>query len=69
MVRPRMTFGYIGYLWTLMGCGGFALLFGVSAAILYGVSRRNHEARKEPQVSVTSVPLAPRAPRDPRPGA
>ncbi len=59
-----MTFGYLGYIWALMGCGTLALVFGVSAAVLYGWSRRGRERALVPNIRVESLPLPPRDPND-----
>jgi hypothetical protein len=59
-----MTFGYIGYIWALLGCGSIALLFCGSAVVLYGWARRTRDVSTQPTVRVESVPLSPRNPRD-----
>lgn len=64
MVRGPMTFGYIGYIWALLGCGSVALLFCGSAVVLYGWARRTRGLSSQPSVRVDSVPLPPRSPRD-----
>ncbi|MDW8245731.1 MAG: hypothetical protein RMJ84_04055 [Sandaracinaceae bacterium] len=35
-----MTFGYIGYIWALFGCGGLGLVVLMSTAFLYTMSGR-----------------------------
>lgn len=50
-----MTFGYIGYIWALLGCACFGMVFGGSAVLLYGIARRDRAARPEPKVSVERV--------------
>lgn len=59
-----MTFGYLGYIWALMGCGSLALVFGASAAVLYGFSRRGRDRAKQPTIRVESVSLPSRDPND-----
>ena len=50
-----MTFGYLGYIWALLGCGCFGLVFGGTAAVLYGVARRDRDARGGPTITVDPV--------------
>ncbi len=50
-----MTFGYIGYIWALLVCGGASLVLFGSAALLYAVGRRGRAA--EPAIRVESIPL------------
>lgn len=52
-----MTFGYLGYIWAILGCGSLVMVFGLSAAILYGWSRRTRDSRLQPTIRVDSVPL------------
>jgi hypothetical protein len=47
-----VTFGYLGYIWAMLGCGCFALVVGGAAAVLYGVARRDREARGGPTITV-----------------
>jgi hypothetical protein len=59
-----MTFGYLGYIWALMGCGGLAMVFALSAAVLYGWSRRTRSGAPQPNIRVDSLPLPARDPDD-----
>lgn len=47
-----MTFGYIGYIWAMSGCCLLSVVFGGSAAFLYGLGRRRAERDGEPTVTV-----------------
>ena len=50
-----MMFGYIGYIWAMMGCCTLATVFGGSAVLLYGVGRRRNAERGEAIVTIESV--------------
>lgn len=61
-----MTFGYLGYIWAMLGCALFGgILFG-SALFLYGLARRGRADGSEPSTVVESVALRepPRPPDD-----
>jgi len=47
-----MTFGYLGYIWAIFGCGGIFLVVSMSALVLYAFGRRGRRAGKEPRMSV-----------------
>jgi|GEM_PF-3364309 len=65
VARLAMTFGYLGYIWAILGCGTLAMVFGLSAALLYGWSRRTRDRTVQPTIRVDRVPLpARRAPDD-----
>jgi hypothetical protein len=57
-----MTFGYIGYIWALMGCGTLFAVFGASAIGLYAWSRRSQAGRAQPTVRVDALPVPGRTP-------
>lgn len=59
-----MTFGYLGYIWALLGCAIFGVVVGGSALFLYAIARRG-EGAGGPTHSVEEVPLPPRAPKPP----
>jgi hypothetical protein len=60
-----VTFGYIGYIWTLLGCGLMLFVFGGAAMILYGVARRDRERRPQPKIEVETLKAeAPKNPPD-----
>ncbi len=60
-----MTFGYLGYIWAILGCGVFsALMFG-SAMFLYGVARRGRKDGSLPTTTVEALEV--REPRTPPP--
>ncbi len=50
-----MTFGYLGYIWAILGCGSIFLVFSGSALFLYAVGRRGRKAGKEPNVTVETL--------------
>lgn len=50
-----MTFGYLGYIWAILGCGSLFLVFSVSALFLYAIGRRGRRAGKEPKVTVETL--------------
>lgn len=57
-----MTFGYIGYIWALMGCGTLFGVFGISAMGLYAWSKRSQATRPASTVSVEALPVPSRTP-------
>lgn len=62
-----MTFGYLGYIWAMLGCGVFSVLMLGSAMFLYGVSRRGRKSGAEPTTTVEALevrerPAPPRTP-------
>lgn len=59
-----MTFGYLGYIWAFLGCGTIVMVFGLSAAVLYGWSRRTRAGAVQPTIRVDSLPLPGRGPDD-----
>ncbi|MBN8615470.1 MAG: hypothetical protein J0L92_33050 [Deltaproteobacteria bacterium] len=60
-----MTFGYLGYIWAILGCGLFStLLFGTSL-FLYALARRGKKDGSEPSTTVEALDV--RAPRTPGP--
>ena len=53
---PRtMTFGYLGYIWAIFGCGGIFLVVTMSALVLYALGRRGRKAGQEPKVVVETL--------------
>lgn len=50
-----MGFGYIGYIWALLGCCTLTTVFGGSAAFLYAYGRRRDRVDGAPTVSVDRV--------------
>ena len=56
-----MTFGYIGYIWAILGCALFSLLLLASAAFLYALSRRGGPSRITHSVEELPVRAAPPA--------
>jgi hypothetical protein len=60
-----MTFGYLGYIWAILGCSVFAAVIGGSALFLYAVGRRARRTGDEPTTTVeTLVVRPPRRPDD-----
>jgi hypothetical protein len=61
-----MTFGYLGYIWAILGCGLFStILFGASL-FLYAVARRGKKDGSLPSTTVEALDVrAPRTPRSP----
>ncbi|MBX7194395.1 MAG: hypothetical protein K1X94_20235 [Sandaracinaceae bacterium] len=58
-----MTFGYLGYIWAILGCAVFGAIFFGSALFLYAVARRGRAAGSEPSHTVETLEVrAPRAP-------
>jgi hypothetical protein len=58
-----MTFGYLGYIWAILGCSIFGVVFLGSAGFLYAISRRGRAVGTEPVHTVEELPVRP-----PRPG-
>jgi hypothetical protein len=63
-----MTFGYIGYIWAILGCSLLALFVLGAGVTLHAIGRRA-ERRRGARAVVDSVDLAgptsdPRAPKD-----
>jgi hypothetical protein len=54
--------GWIGYVYTLIGCGGLFVLVGASTLLLYAVARRRGPG---PRVRVTSLTDRADAPEGP----
>lgn len=52
-----MSFGYIGYLWTLCGCAVLALVALGGTGVLYGWARRGR--RLEPKTHVEKIEVPP----------
>jgi hypothetical protein len=50
-----MGFGYIGYIWALLGCCTLTVVFGGSAAFLYAYGRRREREDGVPSVTVDRV--------------
>ena len=50
-----MSFGYIGYIWALFGCCTLFAVFSGSAALLYGIGRRQERRDGPPSVTVERV--------------
>lgn len=50
-----MTFGYLGYIWAIFGCGGIFLVVTMCALLLYTLGRRGRKAGKEPKVVVETL--------------
>lgn len=50
-----MGFGYIGYIWALVGCCTLGFVFSTSAAFLYAYGRRRDRALGAPTVTVDRV--------------
>jgi hypothetical protein len=65
-----MTFGYIGYIWAIVGCASLFLLVLGSAAALHAVGRRL-DRRGASRAHVQSLPVAERnrGGREPAAGA
>ena len=57
-----MTFGYIGYIWALMGCGTLFAVCVATAMGLYAWSKRSQAIRALPTVSVEALPVPARTP-------
>lgn len=64
-----MTFGYLGYIWAIIGCSIFGVVFLGSAAFLYAVSRRGRADGSEPVHSVEELPVRPPSSGPPRDAA
>lgn len=60
-----MTFGYLGYIWAMLGCAIFSIVVGGSAVFLYAVARRARGGADEPTHTVDSLPVRPRDPQGP----
>ncbi|GAB4213772.1 MAG: hypothetical protein OHK0013_37930 [Sandaracinaceae bacterium] len=54
-----MTFGYLGYIWAILGCSVFAVVIGGSAAFLYAVGRQARRSGEEPTTTVEVLPVRP----------
>ena len=54
-----MTFGYLGYIWAILGCSTFGLVFLGSAGLLYSVARRGRAAGREPVHTVEALSVRP----------
>lgn len=52
-----MTFGYLGYVWALLGCSIFTIVLGGSAAFLYVIARRERGGGVATRHVVETVPL------------
>jgi len=50
-----MAFGYIGYIWALIGCCSLGIAFGGSAALLYAYGKRRDREEGAPAVTVDRV--------------
>lgn len=50
-----MTFGYLGYIWAILGCGGIFLIVSMSALLLYALGRRGRKAGNEPKIVVDTL--------------
>lgn len=50
-----MTFGYLGYIWALMGCCCLSLVFGGSALALYAVARKDRDGGNEAKITVERI--------------
>jgi hypothetical protein len=50
-----MMFGYIGYIWAMLGCCTLFCVFGGSAVFLYGLGRRREQRLGQAVVTVESV--------------
>lgn len=59
-----MTFGYIGYIWALLGCACFGVIFGGSAVFLYGVARRGRDTEGEKKITVEQLGKDDKGPPD-----
>lgn len=53
-----MTFGYVGYVWALLGCSCLFAFVGGTAIVLHVVGRRMERGRAR----VEQVPLRPARP-------
>ncbi len=62
-----MTFGYIGYIWAMLGCAIFAIVVGSCALVLYAIGRRARGGTSGPSHSVQSLPVRVREPGTPPP--
>lgn len=54
-----MTFGYLGYIWAILGCSVFGLVVGGSALFLYAVGRKARQRGQEPTTTVEALPVRP----------
>ena len=54
-----MTFGYVGYVWAILGCGAFALFFGGLGVALYAIGKRAERRGPRPVVQSLSGRDAP----------
>jgi hypothetical protein len=61
-----MTFGYLGYIWAILGCGVFSVLMFGSAMFLYGVARRGRREGSEPATTVEALEVRERPAPPPR---
>lgn len=50
-----MAFGYVGYIWAMLGCCSLGVVFGGSAAFLYAYGRRRDREQGAPSVTVERV--------------
>lgn len=50
-----MTFGYLGYIWAMLGCSLFGAVVGGSALFLYGIARRAEKRGSAPRVVVEDL--------------
>lgn len=48
-----VTFGYVGYVWAILGCASIALFLGTIGATLYVLGRRAE--RRAPRTVVESL--------------
>jgi len=62
-----MTFGYVGYIWAMLGCAIFGIVVGGCAFVLYAIGRRGRGGASGPSHSVESLPLRVREPGPPPP--
>lgn len=54
-----VTFGYVGYVWAILGCSSVALLLGVIGATLYVIGKRRERGAPRPVVESLSPAREP----------
>lgn len=61
-IRRPMTFGYVGYVWALIGCSFVMLFLGGIALVLYAIGKRTERGGARRGV-VDEITLSPRESR------
>lgn len=50
-----MTFAYVGYVWSLLGCALVLIFFGSIGATLYAIGKRRTRRGQDDRIEVVSL--------------